>query len=309
MKKLLCLILSFNIVVLSFAQQTLNGKSDKTEYMIGDRIEYSFSIPLPKENVVVSTEYKFSDTINLISQKSDTNNGKINYHFTFASFVEGNINLPQYTIYKHSGAVPLYVVNAGLIRIKTPAIDTINIEVKPLKDIIKTPITFKETLPFGIGVIVVALLVFAIIYYLKHRKTKETKIEKREKHPPIAEDIEALNALNALRAEHYIEKNQTKLHYISLTDILWKYIFRRFNINAFEMTSGEIITALQKTETKEENIKTLKEIFETADYVKFAKHIPSDVENLRIMESSVSFINATKRQTIEDSQNNKEEKI
>lgn len=311
MKKYLCFILFLSTIASLSAQQIISGKADKAEYMIGDRIEYSFSIPQTKDNVVLSTEYKFSDTLNMVSQSCDTNNGKINYHFTFASFVEGNVVLPKYIIYKHSGASALYSVNPPIVKVTIPVIDTVNIEAKPLKGIMKAPITFKEILPFCIGIVVLAGIIVGIIYYIKYlKKRKQNALSnKKEKKVLVAEDIEALNALNALREEHYIEKNQTKQHYISLTDILWQYIYRRFDVNAFEMTSGQIIDSLRNGEIKHEDLEKLSDIFSVADFVKFAKHNPSGVENLRVMQESVDFVNATKRIPVAELEKEKEDKI
>lgn len=311
MKKYLCFILFLSTIASLSAQQIISGKADKAEYMIGDRIEYSFSIPQTKDNVVLSTEYKFSDTLNMVSQSCDTNNGKINYHFTFASFVEGNVVLPKYIIYKHSGASALYSVNPPIVKVTIPVIDTVNIEAKPLKGIMKAPITFKEILPFCIGIVVLAGIIVGIIYYIKYLKKRKQNalLNKKEKKVLVAEDIEALNALNALREEHYIEKNQTKLHYISLTDILWQYIYRRFDVNAFEMTSGQIIDSLRNGEIKHEDLEKLSDIFSVADFVKFAKHNPSGVENLRVMQESVDFVNATKRIPVAELEKEKEDKI
>lgn len=311
MKKYLCFILFLSTIASLSAQQIISGKADKAEYMIGDRIEYSFSIPQTKDNVVLSTEYKFSDTLNMVSQSCDTNNGKINYHFTFASFVEGNVVLPKYIIYKHSDANALYSVNPPIVKVTIPVIDTVNIEAKPLKGIMKVPITFKEILPFCIGIVVLAGIIVGIIYYIKYLKKRKQNalLNKKEKKVLVAEDIEALNALNALREEHYIEKNQTKLHYISLTDILWQYIYRRFDVNAFEMTSGQIIDSLRNGEIKHEDLEKLSDIFSVADFVKFAKHNPSGVENLRVMQESVDFVNATKRIPVAELEKEKEDKI
>lgn len=311
MKKYLCFILFLSTIASLSAQQIISGKADKAEYMIGDRIEYSFSIPQTKDNVVLSTEYKFSDTLNMVSQSCDTNNGKINYHFTFASFVEGNVVLPKYIMYKHSGASALYSVNPPIVKVTIPVIDTVNIEAKPLKGIMKAPITFKEILPFCIGIVVLAGIIVGIIYYIKYLKKRKQNalLNKKEKKVLVAEDIEALNALNALREEHYIEKNQTKQHYISLTDILWQYIYRRFDVNAFEMTSGQIIDSLRNGEIKHEDLEKLSDIFSVADFVKFAKHNPSGVENLRVMQESVDFVNATKRIPVAELEKEKEDKI
>lgn len=291
------------------AQKVLTGKTDgnKAEYMIGDRIDYSFSVPKQKFGTVLSTEYSFSDTLTLISQTIDTTDKEFIYRFVFSSFIDGQITLPVYSIYRQSTTEKLYSISSPTIKITIPQIDTVNIEVKELKSIEKVPITFKEILPIGITVIIVAALVIAIIYMIKYiRKRKEEKLTAPKPIELVPEDIEALKSLEVLQQAHYIENNQTKQHYILLTDIVWKYIFRRFDINAFEMTSKQIIDALQQEQINMESVEKLRYLFSVADLVKFAKHQPSINENLSTMQSSKDFILATKR-VIDNEKLDKEE--
>ncbi|MBQ9312147.1 MAG: hypothetical protein IJ213_03775 [Bacteroidales bacterium] len=311
MKKFLFLVLSlYGFVGLCFSQKIINGKTDKAEYMIGDRIEYSFSLPNDKDNTV-STDYAFSDTLRFISQKTDTSKGQIHYQITLSSFIDGNTQLPTYYVYKQGLDSAICIINSPIIKVNVPVIDTINIETKPLKDIIKTPITFKEVLPFIIGVIVLAITVVATIFIVK-------RIRQQRKSTPqptpifdnsIPEDIEAIKSLNALKEEHYIERNLTKQHYITLTDIVWKYILRRFGINAFEMTTNQILDSLQQVQVSQEDMDKVKHIFNVSDLVKFAKHIPSITENMSVMQESFDFVNSTKRVAVPTEQTGKEENV
>ena len=84
-----------------------------------------------------------------------------------------------------------------------------------------------------------------------------------------------------------------KGYYTELTDVLRNYMVRRFDFNALEMTSSEIIDHLMETNDKE-SIKELKELFQTADLVKFAKHAPLMNENDMNLVNAIDFINQTK---------------
>ena len=139
------------------------------------------------------------------------------------------------------------------------------------------------------------------------RKRKENMLVNVKPIEQIPEDVEALKSLEVLQQAHYIEANQVKQHYVLLTDIVWKYIFRRFGVNAFEMTSNQIIEALQQEQVNMENIERLRYLFSIADLVKFAKHQPSITENLSTMQSSKDFVISTKR--IEEKPENKNEEV
>lgn len=311
MKKIvgiLCIVLC--CVSFASAQKRLSGKieGNKREFMIGDRIEYSFSAPKPNFETVLSTDYAFSDTLSLISQHTDTTGKEITYSFVFASFVEGEIALPEYSIYKQSTTQALYSFSAPTIKIKVPEIDTLNIEVKELKAIEKVPVTFGEILPVCLLAVLCVAVVLAAVYLIRYlRKRRENRITSSVKQTEtIPEDIEALKSLDILRQAHYIENNQTKQHYILLTDIVWKYIFRRFGINAFEMTSQQIVEALQEEQVGMENIERMRYLFFVADLVKFAKHQPSINENIETMQKSKDFVLDTKRIIAEKQENSKE---
>ena len=79
-----------------------------------------------------------------------------------------------------------------------------------------------------------------------------------------------------------------------LTDTLRTYIKDRFGFNALEMTSSEIIDKLLEMNDKEA-ISDLKELFQTADLVKFAKHDPQMNENDANLINAIDFINETKQ--------------
>lgn len=305
MKKVLFLLLIIFYCSNLFSQE-IAGKTDKKQYMIGDPIEYSFSIPKTDKQLTISSDYKFSDTIELIASKIDTNKNEIKYHYTLASFVEGNHNLPNFQFYENTKTIPTYTIIAPNIEVIMPQIDTTNVEVKPLKNIMKVPITIKETLPFGFGVILLVAIIFLIIYLIKN-KNKRPNILQKKPEEVIPEDIEALNNISRLKNAHLIENNQVKQHYVALSEILWQYIYRRFNISAFEMTSSQITDSLQDKVSMEEKNK-IGNIFSVSDLVKFAKYVPDIRTNMEILDNSISFITNTKREPIAEKQETEENK-
>ena len=86
-----------------------------------------------------------------------------------------------------------------------------------------------------------------------------------------------------------------KTYYTRLTGTLRLYIQERFGFNAKEMTSTEIIACLQEMGDKS-MIDELRELFNTADLVKFAKYSTLLNENDLNLVNAINFIDKTKRE-------------
>lgn len=79
-----------------------------------------------------------------------------------------------------------------------------------------------------------------------------------------------------------------------MTDILRVYIDRRFEINAVEMTSSQIVETLKKNEETRAVNEQLSMILEVADIVKFANVRPLADDNELAYQRALNFVEATK---------------
>lgn len=298
MKKLLCIMVCL-LTVISLSAQLIKGKTDKIQYMVGDPITYTFSVPLTNKSLNFSSEFQFSDTIQLVNTNIDTAKNMIKYTYTFVSFVEGTHTLPEFQFYEVNKISPVWVVQSPSIDIFLPVVDTTNIAVKPLKDIMKVPLTLREIIPFTlIGIVLVGIIIF-IIYFFRH-KDRRPKVLKSKPAIVIPEDEEALKNLNKLKQAHLLEIGQEKQHYVLLSEILWQYIYRRFDVNAFEMTTESIMGNMKNKDLEQEDKSKLNNIFSVADLVKFAKYIPDVRTNQVVLRDAEEFVKATKRIIIEE---------
>ena len=81
----------------------------------------------------------------------------------------------------------------------------------------------------------------------------------------------ALHAIDEIKAKQLVSSEDQKSYYTQLTDAVRLYIQERFGFNAMEMTSNEIIARLQQA-NDQKGLEELRELFRTADLVKFAKY-------------------------------------
>lgn len=118
---------------------------------------------------------------------------------------------------------------------------------------------------------------------------------------------EAKEALNDLRKANLPQHGDIKGYYTRLSDIVRRFIWRRFNIGAMEMTSSQIMNSIKTVEDLN-GADNLLFLFETADFVKFAKMDASADENERSMTAADAFIESNKPIEPVDDKNSKNKK-
>ncbi|MFA6894261.1 MAG: hypothetical protein WCQ46_00705, partial [Bacteroidales bacterium] len=160
------------------------------------------------------------------------------------------------------------------------------------------PLTLKELLPWLGLMIIVIILTYILIRYIKYRKENKTFFGR-----PIVKDpphIIALRELEKIRGQKLWQNNKQKHFYTLITDVLREYIASRYDIPAMEQTSNELFLALSDKNIQPKLYDELKNLFSTADYVKFAKHDASSDENEEAIPTAVRFVNATFMQELEN---------
>jgi hypothetical protein len=111
----------------------------------------------------------------------------------------------------------------------------------------------------------------------------------------------AMKEIEALRTEHRSMNNDNqesqKEYYTKLTDALRRYIEELYGFSAMEMTSSEIIDRLMKAPDAK-SLDELRQLFQTADLVKFAKFSTLMNENDANLMNAIEFINETKQENL-----------
>ena len=76
--------------------------------------------------------------------------------------------------------------------------------------------------------------------------------------------------------------------------MLREYISRKYGISAMEMTSAELFREMEKVEgLAERDLAEIKDLFHTADFVKFAKFVAPDEDNASAVPKAVRFVTET----------------
>lgn len=165
--------------------------------------------------------------------------------------------------------------------------------IRDIKQPIDVPVSLAEVLPYiliGAGILALA---YGIIYLLRKRKRKEPVFAfTKPQDPP---HVIALRELDELREAKLWQKNEYKVYYTRLTEIIRTYIERRFGIPAMEQTTYDILKSWKVAGYDDLELDDiLKQLLNLADLVKFAKEKPLPTENEINMDNAYVFVRKTR---------------
>ena len=301
MNRIIYIILLITCALQASAQVFVESKIDSIEILIGEQTDLTLSVTADKGAKVKLPVYKPNQYItpgvevldNSVADTSQLDNGlvKISRKYTLTSFDENLYYLPPMKVVVDGKT---YKSKSLALKVLTVPVDTLHPEkFYPPKGVQDNPFLWSEWEPtFWLSVLFVIMCV--LTYYLwtrlKENKPVIARVRLVKKIPPHQR---ALKEIEGIREKNMSMQEDQKAYYTMLTDVLRKYIRERFGFNALEMTSSEIIARLQQDGDKK-MIDELKELFTTADLVKFAKYSTLINENDANLVNAVEFINTTK---------------
>lgn len=282
--------------------QKINAKAqiDSARIFLGDPIKYQLEINYDKSTKVILPSFPdtFLGFVVLDRSKIDSafKNNIITRKqtITLTTFDSGNKVIPSLKInYQLAGQknYNFLTTDSFMIVVNYVQVDT-TLAIKPIKTILKAPLSIGEVLPYLILYIILVLIVLGTIYFY-HRLKSNKPLFSRIK-PIIPPHIIALEKLKKLEDDKLWQKGEIKNFHIALTDIVREYMESRYKMLATESTTTEIIDQLTAYITDKTLIEKLREFLELSDLVKFAKLTPLPNENEHCLKVSYEFIETTK---------------
>jgi len=284
------------------AQVQVDVKLDSLQMFIGQQMDLTLSVTLDAKQKLQMPDIKkgmelIPDIEVVEVGKRDTallNEGKrmtVSQAYTITAWDSAFYYLPPMQVMVDT---TLYESKSLALKVYTVDVDTLNLDqFFPPNDIMELPFLWEEWRMVMIGGVLLLLMLACIgilIYHVMHGKPIVRFIRRKKKLPPHQV---AMNEIERIKSERKWAEEDSKEYYTLLTDTLRNYIRDRYGFNAMEMTSGEIIERLI-SENNEEALDELREIFRTADLVKFAKYSTLINENDANLVSAIEYVNQTK---------------
>ncbi len=223
-----------------------------------------------------STEQLSQNGIVALSQNYDSLQHTL--YTTLTSFEPGT----HYVILSEDDSLMLTVLDVD--------VDTTSAEIRDIAPIEKVPYTFWEIFRWillGLGILALA---FGGWWFWK--KWKSGKVSEWLSNEPVdtrTPEERALDNLEALRQKQLWQSGRVKEYHTELTDTVRTFIEEATGIRATDMTSDETIEEMENGKWTVDN-SLLRDIFTTADLVKFAKSEPLPHEHDRSMSEATEFV-------------------
>jgi len=303
MKRITNVILLFLFAVVASGQVKVQSSLSAVEILIGQQVQLTVTatagkdaeVEFPKE-AQMPAGIEFLGAIEMPTEKAD--DGMLRYQrgYVLTSFDDTLYYLPPFKVTVDGKE---YAANKLALKVLNVDVDTTYVDEfqgprffgpKTIQD---NPFDWADwRLAFWLSVLMLALLAISYYLYLRLRDNKpviaKIRIVKR-----ILPHQKAMQAIEEIKAEHMVQAEDPKEYYTRLTDALRHYIEERYGFSAMEMTSAEIIERLMATDDPK-SLDELRQLFQTADLVKFAKYSTLINENDANLVNAVEFINQTK---------------
>ena len=293
-------------VVLALASTTVSAqtvvqKLDSLQILIGQQTTLHLTVSANRGQKVVMPSFKPSQAlipgVEVVEQSQgdtadiDDQRIQLSRDYILTSFDENVYAIPALNV-KVNGKN--YHGNPLALKVLTVPVDTVHPnQFYPPKDVQDNPFLWSEWSEIFWLSILMLLLCGAMYYMLLRLKQNKPIIKSFRIVKRIPAHEKALNEINVIKQQRSENHESQKEYYTHLTNTLREYIVSRFGFNAKEMTSGEIIERLQAA-GDQKMIDELKQLFRTADLVKFAKYETLINENDANLVNAINFIDQTK---------------
>ncbi|HNW59087.1 MAG TPA: BatD family protein [bacterium] len=282
-------------------QVTIDSKVDRAKILIGDVVRYSLRVshvadvtvemPAPGSNL---GQFELRDYKVLPAQKA-AGRTILGADYLISTFDTGEYEIPALSItYRLKGDTTRHILKSEPIKIQVQSLNPSEAgDIRDIKPPLVPPRDWKSILLKVLAALVLAAAAVALWWYLRRRRQGKGILPERQTPPRPAHEI-ALEALHALVASDWLAAGKHKAWHSELADILRRYIEGRYGIDALEMTSRELLGALDRYGLEESWRLRLQELLTLCDMAKFAKYIPEPAETEGLTASAFAFVEGTK---------------
>lgn len=299
---IVAIAIAFSCMLNSSAQVSVVARLDSVNFYVGEQDGLELQVTLPSNQRLQLPPFKKGmeivpnveiveidkpDTIEL----NDGNNLQITQRYVITAWDSAFYYLPPLQVKVDTS---IYESKSLAFKVYTLDVDTLHADAFfPPRDVQELPFAWKDWEELFYAVLALFLLAafITMMYHLIKKGKPIFKIIRRKKKLP-AHQV-AINEIERIKQERTWAKEDSKEYYTLLTDALRTYIQERYSFSAMEMTSTEIIERLIQ-ESDETSIAELREIFKTADLVKFAKWSTPINENDANLMAALQYVNETK---------------
>ena len=314
MKKIFLSILLATIFAnISFASEiSVKASLEPADILIGEQSKFKLELIQPNSEKVSWPQ--FADTLATNVQiveklKTDTtklSDGRISItsEYLVSSYDSGFYYIPEQIF---ETATEKAFTNPVGLTVNTVPVDENADDINAEKAIMSAPFSWVELAKWtGMGLAGVLVVVIVVLLLMRFVFNKKVKILPETPEVVLPAHVVALQKLEQIKTEKIWQQGQIKQFYTEVTDVIREYLEGGYDINAMELTTDEIVALVKKNKELDEIRLVLKEMLELSDLVKFAKFVPLENENERMVLNAFLIVEKTTKEEAEET-NEKQE--
>lgn len=240
------------------------------------------------DTVELSKSYT-TDTVQL-----DGGMTRISYHIPVQVFDSGYYHIPGLQYVAGADTVLSNPLDLKVVPVDAKATD----EISGMTDVAEpAPGTWLDDVPDWLlqywWAILAALALIVVLLFLIRKWLRARKGKPKAK-PVIPPYQEAVKALDELKGKQLWQHGENERYFVELTDILRRYLNRRFGVAAPEMTTSQFLDEASRHPRLTEYGDELQRLLHLADFIKFAKGDSLPAENEEAFSIVRRFVEDTR---------------
>lgn len=285
--------------IIANALQIVSQEIHQADITVGDKVIYTITVksdknsPLEVERIPSTSEYldiNFPEIRILDGKISESDRVIKDIVFELFPFEPGENEIPPVSIKCDD-----QTVKSKPMRFEVKSVLPSN--AKGIRDIKKQVDMPRNWLVyFFFGIVVLIVFVSSLYFIKQYSSSEESSIPKKPERLPHETAYQRLANVKKMKL---VEKSQMKEYYSKISQIIKAYISERYEINALESTSYELMRNPKIQSLSKEVREMLREILQTSDFVKFAKYEPDKAEASELVKLARRFIDKTKESDTE----------
>jgi hypothetical protein len=274
----------------------ISSQVDHSEITIGDRVHYEIKVVYPKDGhlelpSVLGNLGSFEVKEYQASDPKDAGGLKIQtWRFDLSTYTVGKYTIPPQIVEYRQGAdtaATLFYTQPIEINVKRTSAET----VKDIADIAPLAAVEAPTPWLLYGACGVLALALAFFLWRALRRKRTPIAAAKPQLPPYEEAIAGLARLQDLSL---IRQNRAREFSFALSEVLRRYVSRRYGVDALESTTGEFLEKARNLPVTGAQRRWLGEFCESTDLVKFANALLLESEAGALLTATSEFVKQTK---------------
>ena len=289
-------VLTLFLLLNSSLFSQVNVELEPRHITVGDPIELTISLPAPEDATIILPGSDELAPVEIIRMDTlSTGKHELSVRYILSMFEPGEFKLTDIPLIISSpDKIDTLLINPGSIVVES-IIDPADSsgDIRDIHPPVKLAWTLNDLKWYIISAVLLLALLIAGYHYRRYLKIRRGEIA-IPVPPPVPSHVLALKRLEILRIKRLWQNGYLKEYHSELNEIIKEYIGGRYEINALEMTTYDLLEERKKWAPEDKPFRQVKRLLSTGDLVKFARYKTDPHENDKSLETAFSYVDTTK---------------